>query len=224
VGDEQLTTDQRLAFGRVAKLYDHARPSYPRALVDQVLEFAVLRPPAKIIEVGAGTGNATVLFADPGLGVLALEPSHEMAQVARSNCAGYPDVEVIEAEFECWQPPKRLPVLVCAAAWHWISPEVRYQRAGQSLSRGGGLAAIWTFPNWKRCSLRQALSEAYRSPLMFSTPSMPAWSTSGREDKALHPPSGSPALGSSASGQPPVEAPGAAATSLKAAPTGAGDE
>ena len=86
-----------------------------------------------------------------------------MAQVARSNCARYPDVEVIEAEFECWQPPERLPALVCAAAWHWISPEVRYQRAGEALSGGGTLAAIWTFPNWKRCSLRQALSQAYRN-------------------------------------------------------------
>jgi SAM-dependent methyltransferase len=162
VGQKHLVEVERLAFGRVADLYDRARPSYPRAVVDEVLEFAGLRPPAKLLEVGAGTGKATVLFAERGLGVLALEPSHEMATVARSNCARYPHVEIVEAEFESWQPGEQLPALVCAAAWHWISPEVRYQRARYALSAGGTLAAIWTFPNWKRCRLRGALSEAYR--------------------------------------------------------------
>jgi len=163
VGDKQLVSDQRLAFGRVAQLYDRARPSYPRAVIDHVLEVARLGPPARILEVGAGTGKATVLFAARGLGVLALEPSHEMARLARSNCACYPNVEVIEAEFESWQPPERLPALVCAAAWHWISPVVRYQRAADALAPGGTLAAIWTLPDWTRCSLRQALSDAYRN-------------------------------------------------------------
>ena len=153
--------DQRLAFGRVADLYDRARPSYPRAVAEAVLEFAHLMPPATILEVGAGTGKATALFAQLGLGVLALEPSHEMARIARANCAPYPRVEIVEAEFERWRPSEQMPALICAAAWHWISPEVRYQRARDALLPGGTLAAIWTFPDWERCALRQTLSDAY---------------------------------------------------------------
>jgi hypothetical protein len=34
--------DRRRAFGSVAELYDRARPGYPDALVDEVLEFAAL--------------------------------------------------------------------------------------------------------------------------------------------------------------------------------------
>ncbi len=158
---EHPVDEQRLAFGRVAGLYDRARPSYPPAVVDEVIEFAGLTAPAKILEVGAGTGKATVMFADRGFDVLALEPSHEMAQIARANCARHPGVEVVEVEFEHWRPTEQLPALVCAAAWHWLSPEVRYQRAGEALSPGGTLAAIWTFPDWQRCALRRALSEAY---------------------------------------------------------------
>lgn len=100
MADPQVLDGQRLAFGRVAELYDRARPSYPPAVIDAVVEFAGLTSPARIVEVGAGTGKATVLLAERGLGVLALEPSHEMAQVARANCRRYPAVEIIEVEFE----------------------------------------------------------------------------------------------------------------------------
>jgi SAM-dependent methyltransferase len=173
---ERRFDDRRLAFGRVAELYDRARPSYPRAAVDEVIEFAGLRPPARILEVGAGTGKATVLFAERGLGVLALEPSHEMAAIARANCSRYPDVQIVESQFERWQPTERLPVLVSAAAWHWIDPDVRYRRARDALLTGGTLAALWTFPDWTRCTLRRALSDAYRacgSPLVADFPMHP---------------------------------------------------
>ena len=158
----RLLDDQRLAFGRVADLYDRARPSYPDAVVDELLEFAKLRPPATILEVGAGTGKATVLLAERGFAVLGLEPSHAMASLARAKCAKYPDVEIVETEFERWHPREQLPALVCAGAWHWISPALRYQLACAALVRGGTLAAIWTLPDWKRCPLRAPLSDAYR--------------------------------------------------------------
>jgi hypothetical protein len=52
---------RRLAFGSVAELYDRSRPSYPPALVDDVLGLVGVAP--RVLEVGAGTGKATVLFA-----------------------------------------------------------------------------------------------------------------------------------------------------------------
>jgi SAM-dependent methyltransferase len=164
---------QRLAFGRVAELYDRARPSYPAAAVDAVVEFGALTPPARILEVGAGTGKATVLLADRGFGVLALEPSPAMARVARANCARHPQVEIVEAEFERWEPEAPLPALVSAAAWHWIEPEVRYQKAHRALAPGGTLAALWTFPDWQSCALRAPLSDAYRSGAPELTPDFP---------------------------------------------------
>ena len=160
--DRQQFDARRLAFGTVAGLYDRARPPYPRAAIEEVLSFGRLEPPATILEVGAGTGKATVLFADRGFGVLALEPNRQMATIARVNCARYPRVEIIETEFESWQPSEQLPALVCAAAWHWISPAIRYDLARRALAPGATLAAIWTFPDWEECALRRGLSHAYR--------------------------------------------------------------
>jgi SAM-dependent methyltransferase len=153
---------QRLAFGRVADLYDRVRPSYPAEAIDAVLTFGALRAPARILEVGAGTGKATVMFAERGFDVIALEPSAGMARIARETCAAHPGVRVLETEFERWRPDEPLPALVSVCAWHWIDPRVRYRLAREALMRGGTLAAIWTFPDWGRCELRSALSDAYR--------------------------------------------------------------
>src|SRR5438105_8011948 len=71
--------ERRLAFGAVAELYDRARPSYPEALVEDVVALAPLGSPPRALEVGAGTGKATVLFAARGVAVHALAPSAEMA-------------------------------------------------------------------------------------------------------------------------------------------------
>lgn len=160
---ERYAPEQRLAFGRVAELYHRVRPPYPPAAIDAVLEYGRLAPPARIVEVGAGTGRATGLFADRGLAVLALEPSADMAAVARAHCARYPDVEIIETEFERWQPGEPLTACVSVQAWHWIAPEVRYRKAHDALAPGGTLAAIWMLPDWDRCVLREPLSEAYRA-------------------------------------------------------------
>ncbi|MGA2321304.1 MAG: methyltransferase domain-containing protein [Solirubrobacteraceae bacterium] len=154
--------EQRLAFGRVAELYDSARPSYPDTVIDELIGFAGLQPGARVVEVGAGTGKATRMLAERRLAVLALEPDAAMAEVARRTCSGYPLVTVEQIAFEAWQPRELVRTVISAQAWHWITPAVRYVRAGEALSPGGTLASIWTFPRWATTPLREALRDAYR--------------------------------------------------------------
>lgn len=128
-----------------------------------MLEYGALDPGDRVVEVGAGTGKATELLAARGLHVLAVEPSAEMAAVARNRCAGYPDVEIVETDFERWTPTERWPAVVSVQAWHWIAPDVGYLRAREALAPGGTLAAIWSVPEWDRCGARDALRQAYRT-------------------------------------------------------------
>ncbi|MGA2925199.1 MAG: class I SAM-dependent methyltransferase [Solirubrobacteraceae bacterium] len=158
-----MSRERRLSFGEVAELYDRARPSYPAALVDDLVVIAQLGPGRRALEVGAGTGKATTLLAARGAEVVALEPSPEMAAVARRRCARYPDVEIEEVEFEHWQPGgRRFALVYSAQAWHWISPAARYCVAGEALVAGGTLAAFWNYPDWDVCELRDELRDAYR--------------------------------------------------------------
>lgn len=166
----------------MAELYDRARPSYPEALVEDVLQIAPTPSPQRALEVGAGTGKATVLFARRGLSVLALEPSPAMAAVAERNCAAYPNVAIERTEFELWRPRGGTFGLVfCAQAWHWVSPELRYLRARAALRKGGALAAFWNRPDWAACAFRTELDEAYRRfapELTANGPMHPAFAVS----------------------------------------------
>ncbi|MGZ4350988.1 MAG: class I SAM-dependent methyltransferase, partial [Solirubrobacteraceae bacterium] len=102
------------------------------------------------------------LLAGRGLEVLGLEPSAEMAAVARTRCAGRPGVEIVETEFERWQPQTRFAAVVSVQAWHWIAPDARYVKAHEALVPDGTLAAVWSFPDWERCAARDSLRRAYR--------------------------------------------------------------
>jgi 16S rRNA A1518/A1519 N6-dimethyltransferase RsmA/KsgA/DIM1 with predicted DNA glycosylase/AP lyase activity len=76
----------------VAGEYDDVRAGYPPELVDTVVE-SLGRAPRRAIEVGAGTGKATSVFAARFAPIVCLEPDAQMADVLRSN--GWPGVEVV---------------------------------------------------------------------------------------------------------------------------------
>ncbi len=125
--------EQRLVCGEIAAEYDAFRPSYPDALFDAVIEFGDLQAGDRALEIGAGTGKATVGFLARGFAVQALEPSPEMAAVLRTKC-----VEVEPTLFEAWTPPAEGFNLVYAAqAWHWGTRR-------RPLRTGGGCAR----PGW----------------------------------------------------------------------------
>jgi SAM-dependent methyltransferase len=153
--------ERRLVFGDVAALYERVRPSYPDELVRDVIALAGVGGSGRALEVGAGTGKATRLFAARGVSVLALEPSASMAAVARQTCSGH-DVTVLESEFEQFTPGgEQFQLLFSAQAWHWISPELRFIRARDALAAGALLAVFWNRPRWGDSPLRGDLLEAY---------------------------------------------------------------
>jgi SAM-dependent methyltransferase len=155
--------DRRLVFGEVADLYDRHRPAYPDSLIDDLVTLARLDGSQAVLEVGAGTGKATLMFAVRGIPVLAVEPSAEMATVARRNCSAYVDVKIEQSDFERWDPgDRRFPLVFSAQAWHWVQPAAGYAKAQQALSPRGTFAAFWNRVAWERADLREALAVAYK--------------------------------------------------------------
>ncbi len=154
--------EQRLSFGSVAELYDRTRPTYPAALVDEVLTFCGVQRP-RVLDVGAGTGRATVLFAPHASYVLAIEPSAEMAAIGRRNCAGFGDAVSFElGDFEHWDPGDgRFDLLISGQAWHWVAPGVRTERARAALSAGGAVALFWNAQQWSRSELFEPVHAVY---------------------------------------------------------------
>src|SRR5579875_1636628 len=116
LSDSPLFVDRGRAesFGTVAANYDRFRPSYPPALIDDLVATGA----HTVLDVGCGTGKAAVLLAARGLDVLGVEIDPKMAELARSH--GVP-VEV--SSFEGWDAAGRMfDLLTCGQAWHWVDP------------------------------------------------------------------------------------------------------
>jgi SAM-dependent methyltransferase len=132
---------QRVVFGEAVDQYEAARPGYPEDLVDDVLAFA---GPGPVVEIGAGTGKASVLFARRGTDLTCVEPDPRMAEALRRNLAGFPDARVVVSGFEEWsRPADSARLLICAQAWHWIEPEIAWTKAREIIEPGGALALWW---------------------------------------------------------------------------------
>ncbi|MFG3343591.1 class I SAM-dependent methyltransferase [Streptomyces sp. NPDC048018] len=143
--DEARRVRLSRTFDEDAELYDRARPGYPPALFDDLEALAGAGPGARVLEVGAGTGKATVPLAARGCRITAVERGADMAAVARRRLAGSGTVEVVTADFETWPlPDEPFDVVVSATAFHWIDPAVRMVKAADALRRGGALAVVAT--------------------------------------------------------------------------------
>lgn len=132
----------KTTFGEAAELYQQARPEYPVELIDALVEATGVTPEDHLLEVGCATGKATLPLARRGFQVTALELSRSLADEAARNLGSFPQVQVFCSPFETWQPPMGMcfDLVVAATAWHWIDPEVRYQRAWDLLRQDGHLA------------------------------------------------------------------------------------
>jgi SAM-dependent methyltransferase len=140
-------TDQRLrtTFNEAAELYDRMRPGYPAAMFDDLARAAGLKPGARVLEIGCGTGQATVPLAERGYEIVAVELGAALAAVARRNLARFPAVEVVTAAFEPWPlPAEPFDAVFSATAFHWLDPAVRVSKAADALRPGGVLATVST--------------------------------------------------------------------------------
>jgi SAM-dependent methyltransferase len=114
-------------------------------LFDGLADIAGLRPGARVLEIGSGTGQATLPLAERNYHVTAIELGPNLAAVARRKVAGFPNVAVIVAAFEDWPlPPEPFDAVVSATAFHWLDPSMRVTKAADALRPEGSLATIST--------------------------------------------------------------------------------
>jgi len=153
-----LARERSKLFDREAERYDRYRPSYPDAVIDDLLG---PKPEGlDVLDVGCGTGIASRLMTQRGAKVLGVEVAPGMAEIARSNGI---DVEI--SAFEDWNPAGRsFDRVTSAQAWHWLNLPVATAKAAAVLRPGGRLCLIWNagFPS---DDLADALDEVYATVL-----------------------------------------------------------
>jgi SAM-dependent methyltransferase len=151
--------DRALSFGSAAVDYHRYRPGYPGALVDLVLDHAT-GPVGRAVEVGAGTGKATAVFAARVPAIVAVEPDPEMRAVLTQQVGRHGwGVEVVAATYEELDPEKvgTFDLLYAAAAFHWTDPATRWERAAALLRPHGVLAVFGAARDLADQALRDAV-------------------------------------------------------------------
>jgi len=145
MSDESRRHDLRETFGEVPELYDRARPVYPRALFDDLVELTGLPKGGRILEIGPGTGQATLPLAQRDFQIMGIELGEGLASVARRKLQSYPKVQIVNETFEAWTPLEEpFDAVVAFTAFHWIDPDVRFKKAAEILRAEGALAIVAT--------------------------------------------------------------------------------
>jgi SAM-dependent methyltransferase len=155
--------DRARLFDGEAERYDRARPSYPGALIDDVL--GPSPHGLSVLDVACGTGIAARQMARRGAQVAGVELNPGMAEIAERH--GIPtDV----AAFEAWDPAGRaFDLVTCAQAWHWLDPEVSAGKAASVLRPGGRLCLFWNVGGYPD-DIADALQAAYQRVLPPGSP------------------------------------------------------
>ena len=128
---------RRATFDEGAEGYDDARPVAPQEVFDNLVELAALKPGARVLEIGCGTGQATRPLAERGFSILAVELGANLAELARRKLAEYPEVQIVTSSFEDWDPEDELfDAVVSFNAFHWIDPDIRFSKPASVLKTG----------------------------------------------------------------------------------------
>lgn len=152
------------SFDRIADEYDRHRPTYPDELVDAVCKLAGLSPGDPVIEIGCGSGQLTLSLVARGLQVTAVEPGANLRaraqeKLARTEESQFPVTFLPERFEDAPLPQAHFRAVFCAAAFHWLDPDVSWRKAAEVLVPSGTLALIQHCAHGAEGTDEQALFE-----------------------------------------------------------------
>ncbi|TMB55890.1 MAG: methyltransferase domain-containing protein [Chloroflexi bacterium] len=133
------------SFDAWADEYDRFRPGYPDELFDAIQQRLELSPRPQVVDLGAGTGRASLAMAERGWRVTAVEPGQAMLDVlrARATDAGLL-VATIQADAESTGiDPTSVDLVTAAQSFHWFDADQALNEMARILRPGGGIALFW---------------------------------------------------------------------------------
>jgi ubiquinone/menaquinone biosynthesis C-methylase UbiE len=135
----------RNTFDEVALLYNEARPRYPSELFSTLIDIVGLNLDSTLLEIGPGTGQATIPLAQKGFDIIAIELGDSLAAVARHELRDYKNVQILSGAFE--ETPlsaKCFDLVYAATSFHWLDASIKYLKTHNILKDNGHLAIIHT--------------------------------------------------------------------------------
>ncbi|HTC29948.1 MAG TPA: methyltransferase domain-containing protein [Candidatus Acidoferrum sp.] len=129
--------DSTTRFSKRAEDYARYRPSYPSDAIAAILD-GFTKP--RVADLGAGTGISSILLANAGARVYAIEPNAAM----RAAIPLRPDIELIDGTAESTNLRDRsVDVVTAFQAYHWFDHDLVLTEAERIGRRRVRFAAVW---------------------------------------------------------------------------------
>lgn len=133
------------SFDVFANNYHSVRPGYPALLFEDIKNHCGIDDDSHLLEIGAGSGIATVELAKLGCHIIAIEPGAHLAAIAREQIGNFRNAEVFEGTFEvfAFQSVGKFNTILAFTAFHWLGKRDKYQQVFDLLNDSGILVLIW---------------------------------------------------------------------------------
>ena len=147
MGNLKDKMDLRSTFNTDEYNYDKARPGYPSELFEDIFDYANLCSGSIVLEIGIGTGQATLSFLKKGYKLTAVELGDKLAEYCKQRFSAYNNFNIINTDFLIADlPEKHFDLIFSATAFHWITKDSGYAKIKSLLKSNGVLALFWNHP------------------------------------------------------------------------------
>jgi SAM-dependent methyltransferase len=158
-------------FNEVYTEYDKWRPTYVPQLYMDIFNFKEINPFNKVLEIGIGTGQATLPILEKGCFLTAIELGDKLAEFTKNKFCGFKNFIIKNMAFQDFECPNdSLDMIYSASAFHWIPEEIGYPKVYKMLKSGGAFARFANHPNRKirNDELYMAMQDLYSKYMPFS--------------------------------------------------------
>jgi len=177
--------DRARGFDAWAADYDRYRPGYPQELFETIAERLALPERPLVVDLGAGTGRASLAMAEMGWRVTAVEPGGLMLEQLRARAAddGLIVATVQASAEETGLDVDSVDLVTAAQSFHWFDTSRALTEIARITRPGGGLALFWNVRDGERSPFLAAYAELLkRSTDSTEDPGIGRYESGGREE------------------------------------------
>lgn len=134
-------------FNSVYEEYDKWRPTYVKELYNDIFNFIEINSLSNVLEVGIGTGQATLPILQTDCNLTAIELGDQLAEFSKNKFKEYSKFNVINTDFQDFVcPSNSFELIYSASAFHWIPEDIGYTKVFDMLKSGGVFARFANHP------------------------------------------------------------------------------
>ncbi|MBD3840177.1 MAG: class I SAM-dependent methyltransferase, partial [Epsilonproteobacteria bacterium] len=132
------------SYTKHAKFYEY-RPNYAPKAIDVLKEYveANQKTDFKVADIGAGTGNLTIMLLERGLETISIEPNDAMREIGMKKTEGA-NVKWIRATgLETTLEPKSVDWVTFGSSFNVMDRDLALKETHRLLKDGGYFSCMW---------------------------------------------------------------------------------